>query len=55
MTNKEKIQSMTEDELIAFIHEDVCRHCKYHLCGCMGILFECILGVRAWLRSEVQE
>ncbi len=55
MTNKEKIQSMTEEELVAFINEDVCRHCKYYSCDCIGIPSECTLGVRAWLNSEVTE
>ena len=55
MTNYEKIKSMAEDELTAFLAEPRCRHCDHggEWEHCDPARHEA--GIRRWLEREAEE
>lgn len=57
MTNREKINAMNNTELAEFLlkNEDACRTCvtNYDLGDCANN--NCVLGIRYWLESEVDD
>lgn len=53
MTNKDKINKMSAEELAHFLHFFGCCECSFNL-ECCGY-HNCIEGHKEWLEQEVEE
>ena len=52
MNNYERIKNMTIDELAEFLCNNECEQCAYKGFDCG---YDCFIGVKQWLESEVEE
>lgn len=60
MTNYERIKNMSVEEMAIILERNVdcekfCAFTKDGKCDCAGGLDKCVIGVKQWLETEVEE